>query len=172
MLDIVIKNQHTNQMKERVSNIPKPQGVPGSGAVQDAIDLPDLAAMSRAELEAFTKRLFNAGWGVAGASGADLAKAAVMSSNEVYDAIMLKAAALALCASDWKEFKDLAGFWAERERGKPQQSIDLTQKVEVVLSVEEAAKRIAFAMNQAAAKGITLDGEFSKLTTAQPTSEQ
>ena len=72
---------------------------------------------------------------------------------------------------------DIKGIAAVRElldrsEGRTSQTVELSQTVEVKLSLEEAAKRIAFAINAAAAKGVVLDGEFARLTAPQPASEQ
>ena len=51
----------------------------------------------------------------------------------------------------------------DRGFGRPSQEIIQKSDETPLLSVEEAAKRIAFAINKAQAKGITLDGDFAKL---------
>lgn len=84
----------------------------------DASELAALEGMTRESLIDLFRRVYSAAWGIDGSTVADLIKTSVKPKEELYEAIMLKAATIALGTKDAKEFKELALFWAERERGK------------------------------------------------------
>ena len=84
----------------------------------DVSVLEKLEGMDKKDLINLIRLVCDAGWCVAGRTGADLVKTSIKSRNEVYDAIKLKGATLALTATDWKEYLGLAQFWSDREFGK------------------------------------------------------
>lgn len=107
----------------------------------EELGLDDLENMPRKELKALLQRVIQAGWGYGKLTGKDLMQMALQTKEEAYEALKLTALTLAVNASDWREFNALATFWAEREKGKPKQSIDATVTIGVVEIVEEIAKR-------------------------------
>lgn len=84
-------------------------------------DLTRLEKMGREELVVLIQKVCAAGWGSNGLTGSALVKTALQSEEDTYQALMLKGSTLALHAKEWKEFKELATFWAERVKGKPTQ---------------------------------------------------
>ena len=105
------------------------------------IDLTNLLDMPRHELQKLLQRVSQAGWGYGKLTGKELLETALKTKDEAYEALKLTALTLAINASDWREFNALATFWAEREKGKPSQSVDVTGKIGIVQIVLEAAKQ-------------------------------
>ena len=104
-------------------------------------EMKNLADMSKEELITLISRVCVAAWGYGNLTGKDLITAALNSKEEAYEALKLRAFVLASNAAEWREFHALATFWAEREKGKPKQSIDTTVTVGIIEIVEEIAKR-------------------------------
>lgn len=108
--------------------------------LSDAV-MQDLEAMTAEELRTLIKRICKAAWGYGNLTGKDLLEAAVSSKEDAYEALKLRAFVLASNASEWREFHALATFWAEREKGKPKQSIDTTVTLSILDLVEEATRK-------------------------------
>lgn len=105
-----------------------------------ASDLSRLEGMSREELLALIQKVSKAGWGYGGLKGKDLLEMALKSKEEAYEALKLAALTLATNAGEWREFIALATFWAEREKGKPSQAVEVSGKVGIIQLVLEAQK--------------------------------
>lgn len=106
-----------------------------------AFDMALLDGMSQQQLIALINRVCVAGWGYGDLTGRDLIAAALSTKEEAYEALKLRAFCLASNASEWREFHALATFWAEREKGKPKQSIDTTVTLSILDLVEEATRK-------------------------------
>lgn len=100
-----------------------------------------LEKITRPELRMLLQKVLRAGWGYGKLTGKDLLEMALKTKDEAYEALKLTALTLAVNAGDWREFNALATFWAEREKGKPIQSLNAVVTVGVVEIVEEIAKR-------------------------------
>lgn len=109
-------------------------------APTDQETINQLLDMPRNALQTLLHRVLQAGWGYGSLTGKELLETALKTKDEAYEALKLTALTLAVNASDWREFNALATFWAEREKGKPQQSVDVTGKIGIVDIVLEAAK--------------------------------
>lgn len=123
-------------MKERVSQIPD-----GNQNRESIINLAEIDDMNEGSLRKALKLVVQAGWGYGGMKGAELLKHAQMTKDEAYEALKLTALTLATNATEYREFVALATFWAEREKGKPSQSLEVTAKIGIVEIVLEAAKQ-------------------------------
>jgi hypothetical protein len=121
------------------SPAPDNSAPPLSGVDKELIEL--CLDMPRNELKGLLQRVARAGWGYGKLTGKELLDEACKTKDEAYEALKLAALTLAVNASDWREFNALATFWAEREKGKPKQSIEATVTVGVVEIVEEIARR-------------------------------
>lgn len=141
-LTFPINSNNMGFMKERISNVPgnKSSNI-GDDAQQSPISLDAIDTMDAEQLRKLIRTVAGAIWGVKAISGAELLKNALAKDDELYEALMLKGITLALNASEWREFNALATFWAERKRGKPQQSVDVTGKIGIVDIVLEAGRR-------------------------------
>ena len=100
-------------------------------------DLSRLEEMGRGELRGLLEKVYQAGWGYGKLTGKELLEMALKTKDEAYEALKLTALTLAVNASEWREFTALATFWAEREKGKPVQSVNATVTIGVVEIVEE-----------------------------------
>ncbi len=108
---------------------------------QSPLDLAAIEGMDAESLRKLIRTVLQSGYGIKGISIAELTKNAIKQDDALYEALMLKGITLALNASEWREFNALATFWAERKKGKPQQSLDVTGKIGIVDIVLEAARQ-------------------------------
>ena len=89
---------------------------------KDTLSVSDIAlleCLSKDELIKIIKKVSSAGWGNGQLSGKDLITSALMSDDEVYEALMLRGQTLALNSKAWNEFLGLATWWTDRKKGKP-----------------------------------------------------
>jgi hypothetical protein len=115
--------------------------VASSPSALSAEVLERLEGMTREGLRELLQRVSQAGWGYGKLTGKELLEMALKTKDEAYEALKLTALTLAVNAGDWREFNALATFWAEREKGKPVQSVNATVQIGVIELVEEATRK-------------------------------
>lgn len=117
-------------MKERFSQIPEIN----DGSPTDRDDITDdvvacLEGMSKDELIALIKRVSGAMWGVG-----------LLTKDQKYQAMLDKAAIMALTTNDVNEFVKSSTQWMERTQGKVADRVEQTIRQSVVISVDERRK--------------------------------
>lgn len=134
-----ILDKETGELKKVDMNQPKEDDKPAQTQLTEE-QLQELEGMTQVQLINLIRLVSKAGWGYGGLTGTELIKAALMSKDEAYEALKLTALVFAYNAKDWREYHAMATFWADREKGKPQQSVDVTGKIGIIEIVMEAAK--------------------------------
>ncbi len=130
-------------MKERVSEIPATtsDSEASTTSTLSPHDISKLESMTREELIGLIRKVFASGMLPSGLKGKDLLESSLMSSEELDEGILLRLQILALTSVEAKDVVSTAKEYFDRKRGRPQQSVDINQKIGIVAIVMEAAKR-------------------------------
>ena len=106
-------------------------------------ELSSLEQLDRDGLIKLIRKVYSAGWGSKGLTGEALVKTALRSNEEVYEALMLRAATLAENATDddLKMFETLTRFWVEQTKGKPVQRIQQNTTISIEDMIIQAYRK-------------------------------